>query len=213
MSDLAIFGLPLSSYTWSVRLTCAEKGIAFEMVESFPHSRQQKALHPFGKVPVLRHGNFHLFETSAIMRYLDDTFPEPPLQPDEPQQRAIMEQWISAINDAYYGAMMRRLALQRLAPRIADRPADEAVIESALPDVAFQLDLLDKVFAEADYLAGDRVSLADLLLLPIIATLAATPEGDGFLNNRPRLRRWQKAMAARPSFVATMPSFLDDLPL
>ncbi|MAG96252.1 MAG: glutathione S-transferase family protein [Alphaproteobacteria bacterium] len=213
MSDLEILGIPLSSYTWSVRLVCAEKGVAFEMVEQFPQSRQQKALHPFGKVPVLRHGDFHLYETSAILRYLDDTYPEPPLQPETPRERAVMEQWISAINDVYYDAMMRRLALQRLAPSIADRPSDEAVIENALPDVAFQLDLLDKVFADTDFLAGDRVSLADILLLPIIATLAVTPEGDDFLNNRPHLRRWQKAMAARPSFVATMPSFLDDLPL
>lgn len=213
MVDVALYGLPLSSYTWSARLALVEKGVEFEMVEQFPHTPEQKAVHPFGKVPAMHHGDFHLYETSAILRYIDDAFEGPSLQPQTPEDRALMEQWISTINDNFYDAMIRRLVLERLAPRISGRQADEEKVAGALPDIAYQLDLLDSVLADSEFVAGPKLSLADLLLLPIIAVVALTPEGDDFLENRPHLGRWQKAMAARPSFVATMPSFLDDLPI
>jgi len=65
MADVVVYGIPFSSYTWSARVALKEKGVAFEMIDSQPHTQLQNELHPFGKVPAFRHGEFTLFETTA----------------------------------------------------------------------------------------------------------------------------------------------------
>lgn len=207
MTEVKLYGIPISSYTWSARLALAEKGIEYDMIEQQPHSPEQLALHPFGKVPALRNGDLKIFETVAIMRYVDEAFDGPQLQPPEPEARAQMEQWLSLINDNFYDAMIRRLVLERFAPIIAQREPDEEKITEALPDIEFQLNLLDTHFATNKHLASDDVTLADMLLIPIIFSVAMTPEGGNFLVQRPHLARWQKGMASRSSFVDTMPPF------
>jgi glutathione S-transferase len=153
-----------------------------------------------------------LFETIAIMRYVDEAFEGPPLQPETAAQRAEMDQWMSAVNDVYYNAMIRRLVLERLAPMIFERDPNEQNIKSALPDIEHQLDVLDSRFQVSPYLANENVTLADILLIPIIFTVAMTPEGDNFVSNRPDLARWQKGMAGRTSLIETMPPFSWDSP-
>jgi glutathione S-transferase len=189
-----------------------EKGVAFEMIDSQPHTQLQNELHPFGKVPAFRHGEFTLFETTAIMRYMNEAFDGPPLQPETTSERAVMDQWMSAVNDVYYDAMIRRLVLERLAPMIFERDSDEQKIKSALPDIEHQLDVLDSRFEVSAYLANENVSLADILLIPIVFTVAMTPGGDDFVNNLPNLARWQKGMAGRTSLIETMPPFSWDSP-
>ena len=56
MSEVKVFGVPQSSYTWSARLALTEKGVEHELVISPPRSEQQSARHPFDKVPALVHG-------------------------------------------------------------------------------------------------------------------------------------------------------------
>ena len=207
MTSVELYGVPISSYTWSARLALAEKGVDYKMVEQQPHSPEQTALHPFGKVPAFRDGDFTLFETVAIMRYVDEAFDGPPLQPIEPNACAQMEQWLSVINDNFYDAMIRRLVLERFAPMISKREPDENKIAEALEEIEFQLNLLNTHLTSNKHLAADDMTLADMLLIPIIFSVAMTPEGGTFLEQRPQLARWQKGMASRPSFVDTMPPF------
>lgn len=207
MAELTIYGNPLSSYGWAVRMTCAEKGVSFEIVNQAPHSPEQIALHPFGKIPAMRHQDLVLFESSAIMQYIDEAFPGPALRPTSIQNRAFMTQWMSAVNDSIYNVMMRKLVLERLAPIAAHRPSNEQVIQDNFPDLQYQFDVLDRALERSPYFAGDNVSLADILLLPILFYVSLTPEGDNFLHNRPNLTRWQKSLVRRPSFVDTMPAF------
>ena len=75
-------------------------------------SEAYRELHPFGKIPAMRHGDVTLFETSAIARYIDETFPGPRLQPADPRERAVMNQWISACNHYFYSDVIRRYVLQ-----------------------------------------------------------------------------------------------------
>lgn len=207
MTKVELYGVPISSYTWSARLALGEKGVDYEMVEQQPHSTEQKALHPFGKVPAFRDGDFALFETVAIMRYVDEAFDGPSLQPSDARARARMEQWLSVINDNFYDAMIRRLVLERFAPMISKREPNESRIAGALEEIEFQLNLLNTHFTSNKHLADDDMSLADMLLIPVIFSVAMTPEGGSFLEQRPHLARWQKGMANRSSFINTMPSF------
>lgn len=81
-----------------------------------------------------------------------------------------------------------------------------------MPDIEHYLDVLDSRFEVSAYLANENITLADILLIPIVFTVAMTFGGDDFVNNRPNLARWQKGMAGRTSLIETMPPFSWDSP-
>ena len=83
MTAIKIYGVPPSSFTRTVRLACHEKGIDYELVPTFPG--RMGALNPFQKIPAIRHGDLTLYESTAILRYLDRTFPGTKLWPEESQ--------------------------------------------------------------------------------------------------------------------------------
>ena len=113
MARPIVYGPATSPYVWSARLALAEKGVAHELVEvSVAEFRAEPHIsrHPFGKVPAFEHDGFALYETQAIMRYVDEAFAAAPLQPIELHPFARMNQ-IMGIVDAYLapsrGATMR----------------------------------------------------------------------------------------------------------
>lgn len=205
MTELVIYGIPQSNYVRSARMACIEKGVAYTLEPHSPRSEAMRALHPFRRVPALRHGDFTLYETSAIMRYVDDAFDGPPLTPREPRKRARMEQWISTINGYMDGAMIRRLVLGYYFPQTPDGKPDRVVIDAAAVEVRHQLLLIDDALAEGPYLLGAELSLADLLLAPILAYVFRTPEGEAMLKELRHLPRAGEAMQARRSFQETVP--------
>jgi glutathione S-transferase len=200
-----LLGDPRSTYTRSARMGFAEKGIAYRLEQHGPADEAVGAIHPFHRIPAYRQGPLKLYETSAILRYVDEIFPGPKLVPDTPADRARMEQWISAINSYMYDAMVRRYVLQYVFPRGADGKPDRAVIDKAVVDIDYQLDQLEQAYGGRDYLVGDRVSIADLLLAPIVTYLNAFAESKALLAKHPNVMRAFGVMAQRPSFTATLP--------
>jgi glutathione S-transferase len=79
MAAIKIYGVPPSTFTRAVRMGCHEKGIDYELVPTFPNT--VGSLNPFGKIPAMTHGELTLFESSAILRYLDQAFAGPKLWP------------------------------------------------------------------------------------------------------------------------------------
>ena len=104
MPDPIIYGFPRSTFVNIVRLVLTHKEVpyTFHDLESEMGKPSHLALHPFSRVPILRHGDFTLYETSAIVAYVDETFPRLPLQPRDIPGRARMDQWISMVNSYYY---------------------------------------------------------------------------------------------------------------
>ena len=141
----------------------AEKGVACALETHPPQSPEILALNPFGKMPTYRCGEFTLYETSAIMRHLDETMPGPALMPKEPVERAKAEQWISALNCYGYPAMVRNYVLQYVFPRGPDGKPDRATIDAALPEIRKVLGALDRAIDSRDHLVGDSLTLADIL--------------------------------------------------
>lgn len=205
-ANLALSGDPRSTYTWSVRIALAEKGLHYEMVERAPHSAEQVLLHPFGRIPALRDGDFVLFETSAIVRYLDECFPEPVLIPASVRARARAEQWVSATSSYLYDAMIRRYVLQYLFPKGPGGEPDAGVIAAARVEITRYLAILDDAYGEHNAITGETFSIADLVLAPIIDYLALAPGGKELLAAAPNVSRALASARARPSFQATHPS-------
>ena len=84
MPALEIIGAPQSNYVWVVRMVCEEKGVPYQHRAERPHTPDVDAIHPFGKIPVMRHGDVELCESKAIVTYIDRVFYGPKVIPDDP---------------------------------------------------------------------------------------------------------------------------------
>jgi glutathione S-transferase len=204
-ATVALLGDPRSTYTRTARMGLAEKGVKYTLAQTAPRTPEILAVHPFGKIPGLRDGEIPLFETSAILRYVDESFDGPPLLPGTIRDRAHCEQWVSAVNAYCYDAMIRRYVLQYIFPRGADGKPDRAVIDGALGEIASHLAVFEQAYGRRDYLVGNALCVADLFLAPILAYVEGMPEGAQLLGAVPSVKRAQAVIRERPSFKDTEP--------
>jgi glutathione S-transferase len=200
-----VLGVPRSNYVRAARMAFEEKGIAYELRICRPHTPEMLAVHPWGKMPGLQLGERTLYETSAILRYVEETYPGPALMPADPFERARVEQWISAFNAYLDRAFVRDYVLAYAFPSGPDGKPDRAKIEAAVPVIRKGLAILDQGYGGRDYLVGETLSLADIILAPAIAFLGRFPESADLLGSFPNVRRAHATIAARPSFSATQP--------
>ncbi|MEK9678399.1 MAG: glutathione S-transferase family protein [Rhodospirillaceae bacterium] len=205
MSDITLYGFAPSSYTWSVRMACAEKGLSHDLVGADFGSNELLAVHPFNKIPAMRHGDFILHESSAIMHYIDDAFVGPALQPGDAKGRALQEQWISDIIDYMYDCCVRKIVIQRIVVPMRGGEPDEAMIAEGVPLARQAMEMTDKRLRESDFLAGDDPCLADFLMIPIAVYLTKVPEGETIMDGLDGLTAWIGRMTRRPAFVETVP--------
>lgn len=208
MAKPIVYGASYSTYTRSVLLALIEKGVPCELVEvdvfaGSAASSDHLARHPFGKIPAFAHGDFQLYETAAILRYVDEAFPGPALQPADPPGRARMTQLIGILDSYAYRTMVWDIFVERSRGVSEEGPSDEAKIAAAVPKAARCFAAIGDLMAGAPFLAGDRLTLADLHAVPIVAYLRLTPEGRTLMEASPQIGRWWTAMASRPSVEAT----------
>src|SRR5258706_9864774 len=167
MARPIVYGPAGSTYVWSVRLALAEKGEAHELVEvSFGDCREEPHVsrHPFCKVPAFEHDDFALYETQAIMRYVDERFASAPLQPTDLHEFSRMNQIIGIVDAYAWPSIVAGVLFNRmLAPRLG-LPVDEAEIATALPRAGLCVSEIARLMGDDPYLAGERVSLADLMV-------------------------------------------------
>lgn len=200
MARIKIHGVPPSSFTRTVRLACHEKGIDYELVPTMPN--QIGPLNPFGKIPAITHGDFTLFESTAILRYLDRTFPGPRLCPEESRAAALCDQWVSAVCDSLVNS-----ALRYLAARFGFLPVPAEMAAKYLEKAREVVPVFDRRLADSRYLAGETVTAADLFLVPIFFYFPEVPELKAIADASPNSGRWARDMGGRPSVKATDPNF------
>lgn len=206
MTAFVLYGVPGSPYVRSALLGLAEKAAEHSLV-ALPLGELRSAGHlarnPFGRVPVLEHGDFRLYETQAILHYLDALLPEPALRPAEPRAAARMQQLAGIVDWYFFPQVAIPIGFERIIKPALGRTADDAVVARALPQAAICLDEIGRLMADAPYLCGETPSIADLMLAPQLAYVAATPEGEALLAERPRLAGWLQRMGERPSMRRT----------
>jgi glutathione S-transferase len=205
MDKIEIVGVPQSNYVWVVRMACEEKGVPYDLVPARPHTPEIDALHPLGKIPGMRHGDVELFESKAIVTYIDKTFPGPKLIPEDARGAAQVEQWVSLVNTAIDPCLVRVYLLNYFFPKTADGKPDRAVIDGVLPAMQKQIGLLDQAVAKTGHLAGAGFTLADINLLPILYYVQRCPEGGEMVKAAGNLAGYFARHAERPSFKASTP--------
>ena len=200
MADVILHGLPPSTYVRTARMVAAHKGVPYRLEPVDFRSDAYRAMHPFGKIPAMTHGDVHLFEVLAIASYLDDSFDGPDILPKDPKTRALALQWVSATADYGYERLIRSCVIERITKPWRGLETDEAKVVAARPLMKEYLDAVEAGLT-SDYLAGDAVSLADLTLAPILVYFATTPEGQDMLPQCPRLQAWRTRMEAMPDYA------------
>lgn len=191
---------PFSGYSRRVRMQLIEKGIKVEEQLVDLTARGQKseaylALNPYGRVPTLVDGDFVLYESSAIMDYLEQLYPTPSLLPTTPQGRAHVSMHVK-LCDLELGSQARALLFpRRFFPR---EKWDLAAQSAACTEVDKHLALVGRALGDREWLVGDALSLADLAYA-IVSPFVELCE----LNPPANVAAWLARIEARPSAQAT----------
>ncbi len=204
MVRLQIIGGPRSNFVWVTRIVLAEKGAAYENVAVPPHTPQVDAIHPFGKIPVMRHGEFTLCESRAICAYLDRAYPGKSLVPDDPELAAQTEQWISLICTTIDPVVIRQYVAAYMFPGTPDGSPNRPVIDKVMPAVERHLGIVEQAVVSG-YLVGNQFTLADAYLFPILYYLSKMPESAAAIGRSPALKGYLARHETRPSIRDTTP--------
>lgn len=203
-----LHGYRYSVYSRTARLVLLSKEVVHDWTEINPFDGLTESYlkqHPFGRVPLLTHGTFRFFETSAITRYVDRAFRGRPLQPASPPALARMDQVIAAIDAYAYWPMVRQVAshsfFRPLIGERSDRGEVDAGLEASKPVLSF----LDSVAAEGDILSGGDMTLADWHLAPTMDYFVRADEGRAALARHPALQRWWDRVSVLALMEATDP--------
>jgi glutathione S-transferase len=205
MAELEIIGVAQSNYVWVVRIAATEKGVPYKFTPVRPHTPEVDAIHPFGKIPAMRHGDVELFESKAIATYIDRAFQGPALMPADAKGYAQAEQWISCVNTIIDPTCVRQYIVSYVFPGTPDGSPNRPKIDAALPAMEKQLAVLDKALAKTGHLVGDKLTLADINLFPIAFYLQRFPESKAMVQGQKHLVGFIERMLARPSVKATTP--------
>ena len=196
-----------SPFSWRVQLALEEKGLAYEPVLlSFDKGEHKSPEHlarsPHGKVPALADDGVTLYESSAIVEYLEERYPRPPLLPAEPAARAQVR--IEEIEAVQYFAD-RFIALARQVFFVPADRRDPATVEAARGELRKLLEELDVRARKRKgaYVVGDALTRADLAWLPFVELAGrAGVEPDARMA---WLLDWRGRMRARPSYERSYP--------
>ena len=206
MSGLTVYGIPGSPFLRSVEIALIEKGADYQLRAMSPaemRTPEHLQLHPFGRVPILDHDGFTLYESQAIIRYLDDVYRQPALTPPDPRQKARMNQIIGIIEWYFFPKAAAPIGFNRIiGPRLLGLPGDDEAVAAAMPMARTCFAELDRLLGEKPYLTGDEVTIADIMLAAQLDLLATCKEGSELIAET-RLKPWLERLLGRPTFVAT----------
>ena len=205
-----------SPFAWRVMLTLEVKGLAYEskLLEFSKGDHKTPAylqLNPRGKVPTLKDGGFVVYESLAIMSYLDRKYPTPPLFGTSAEETGSIWQAISEC-ESYLTSAGDKVVRPLFFGKGLDKVEE---IQQAAETIRHELKTLDQRLASANWLVGKSISAADIAIFPLIQLIlrAATKEAAQPLNLQwlplatyyPNLAKWVGRIEALPNYQRTYP--------
>ena len=182
MIEPIVFGAAYSVYVRAVPLALAEKGVAYrlEEVDIFAEGgppADYLERHPFARIPAFEHDGFRLYEATAISLYVDEAFEGSPLMPANVRTRARVHQLLGILDNYAYRTLVWDVFVERVQVPQSGGTPDETKIAAALERARTCLTTLEELKGDAPWLAGGRVSLADLRAFPMFAVFRSAPDG------------------------------------
>jgi glutathione S-transferase len=207
MSQIQLYSSVLCPFAHRVRLTLLEKGIPFESIEIDPQNKPANFIEisPYGKVPVLKHSDNHVWESAIVNEYLEEVFPDPPLLPTDPMQRAQARIWINFADTRLF-ATTGKLLYSR-----DPQPPTTLLTELTEHLLFMEHQGVRKIPTSGSYWLGTELSLVDLTFYPWFEQLAVLEHFRGFQLplGLDRLQEWWETVAKRESVrsIANPPEF------
>lgn len=199
-----------------------------EMTREYLRTPEYRRLNADGVVPTLVADDGRpLVESTIIMRYLDEAYDGPSLQPDDPWRRAQMDIWMKFVDEKYFPALgaitaatfiramfgepLDEARLKVMLDAMTDYPArlmrencvrggiDDPFVTAGLAQLRDMFDRIEASLAHGDWLAGDRISLADCAMMPIVLRLDEFGLSPAWTHRLPRMTDWWNRLSSRPS--------------
>jgi glutathione S-transferase len=204
---MKLYSGPVSLFSRKVEIALYEKGLAFERIDvAFSQTKGYSpkhpdvlAINPKGQVPVLVDGDLSLYDSTVILEYLEDAYPEPALYPKAPRERARCR-----LLDVYADEVMLaplRFLMHRTEPRPDDLErweAKELKAREAEPALAGHFAELERKLQGRDYLCG-AFSAADIAVFMTVFWTRRL--GGPSLKGHDNLAAWYRWLSNRPAFV------------
>ena len=216
MAEIELHGPANSSFVCAARVALEEKGVVYQLVE--PDILRTRGFrladllrYLAAQQPRLVEDGFVLYDAESILRYVDEAFEGPALQPADPKARALMVEIQGIIREHLHPAAIGKIATQRLFAPFLGSPADLQQVEQAVQPMTDALIAIEQLSISAhdgersELLIGPQISLADVALMPIAAYLTMTPEGQNAIAASRRLSRWWLSVSRRPSLARSWP--------
>jgi glutathione S-transferase len=214
MSDILLHGAAGSPFVRKVQIVLAEKGLAYEHVQTIPVADpppglpfpgitpELKPYSPLGKIPFARVGSRWLADSSVIIAYLDRLHPDPPIYPSDPWDYARALWFEEFIDGGAYPKLFGTIFFERvLAPMLFNRPTDQAVVDKATAeDLPAIFGYLDSEIGSQRFLVGEHFTIADAAVASFFlsmqqADVAPVPQ------RWPNLARYLQAQYARTTIA------------
>src|SRR6059036_2123050 len=187
---------PLSTYSRRVRIALIEKGLAADLIEldmakGAHRSPDYLRLNPYGRVPTLEEDGFVLYESTAILGYLEETRPAPPLVPADARGCALVAMHMKLCDIQ----LARQTGIIIFPKRFLPKERwDEAAMAQAKKEIEKHLAILEAQLAGKSYLAGDRFTLVEVCYAPFVEFFPLME-----ISPPPAVAAWVARMLERPS--------------
>lgn len=209
-----LFHLPLSPFCRKIRLVLSEKGVEADLIEERPWEKRLDflRLNPAGRVPVLVTPEGQaIADSNAIFEYLEETAKDPALLPDAPPARAETRRLVAWFDDKFHAEVTGNILYERITKRLARRgPPEGAHLKAGAKSLRVHLDYIDWLLESNDWLAGPKLTIADLTAAAHLSCLDYT--GDIAWADYPAVRDWYAPIKSRPSFRSLLADHLPGFP-
>lgn len=199
---IKVYHHPLSTFSRRVLIACREKRIPYEpvivdMVARKHREQPYLSLNPYGRVPTLEEDGFVLYESTAILGYLEATHPKPPLVPADPRQRALVEMHMKLCD-----LQLTRQAGTIVFPKrfLPKERWDMAAIADAKAQIEKHLAILEQQLAGKTFLVAEQFSLAEVCYMPFLEFLPLME-----ITPPPNVAAWTERLLSRPTAKETQP--------
>ncbi len=196
MAKVKIFSAEVCPYAQRTRLMLAEKGVDFELTEIDLADKPDwfGDISPYGKVPVVVHGDDRVYESAIINEYLEEAYPEPPLMPKEPGRRALARIWIDYCNTRFTSPFYKMMLEQ-------DPEKRKPLLEDLTKALKFMEHEGLRKLGDGPYWMGEQLSLVDFAYYPFFERFCVVEHYRNFHipEECTRLKAWVEAMRFRPS--------------
>jgi glutathione S-transferase len=213
---IELFTISGSPFGWRVQLALEVKGLGYEtrileVSKGENRTPAYLALNPKGQVPTLRDGDVVVYESLAILAYLERKYPSPALFGETPAEAALVWQTLCELESTF-----ERLLEDYTVPLYFGRAEAEAPkVRAAIAPLRAALERVEGQLRDRTWLVGNRPSAVDVTLFPMVKSIerasgkpAAGAFGLGFVpvvDRHPALARWMARVEALPGYARTYP--------